>query len=237
MDCRVPWISAREEPDLNVWPESPTSIVTNVEHVVSTVIVTFAVLFPIVDPIGVLPPFVALTEHMEVRQRHREAALAALVAAAMLVVYLLMGHYVLSLFGVSLAAVEVVGGLIIGYTGWQMAVTRPIGIADHPPADVEDVYFYPLAFPLLAGPGALAVLLAMTNRYDSWLDFVGAVIGLVGVCIGAFLAMRSADPISNTIGPKGIEVVTRIMGLIALLIAAELIFHGIADHFGITLID
>ncbi len=207
------------------------------EHIATTAVVSFAVLFPVVNPIAKVPQFMGLTEDMRADERHGQAARAAGAAAALLVVYLLAGHWVLTLFGVSLAAVEFVGGLIVGWTGWEMAVADPVTVIAHEPGDTSDVSFYPLAFPLIAGPGSLAIMLATSNRFDSNLDFGGALIGIGAVCLVTFLAMRAAEPISDAIGHKGIEVVTRIMGLLVLAIAAELIFHGIADHFGLEIID
>jgi len=207
------------------------------DHIVTSAVVSFAALFTIVNPIGGVAPFLSLTTHMEPAHRRQAAAKAALIAAAMLVAYFLIGHRVLSLFSVSLAAIEVVGGLIVGYTGWHMTVARPIEIPDHPTSEESDIYFYPMAFPLLAGPGAFAVSLGITNRLDSALDFIGWAIGIVAVCIIAWISMRSAGPISKFLGANGIEVLTRIMGLVVLAIAAELVFHGIADHFGLVAID
>lgn len=109
----------------------------------------------------------------------------------------------------------------------------------HPeePSGGEDVFFHPLAFPLLAGPGALAVVLGLSNRHDSWLDFPGFFIGIAAICLVAFAAMALAVPITRRLGPKGLEMLTRVMGLIVLAVAAELVFHGIADHFALEVSD
>jgi multiple antibiotic resistance protein len=201
------------------------------EHVFVSVGVSVAALFPIVDPVGNIASFLALTQTRDPSWRRRQAAKAAVTAAVMLATFLVVGHSVLNFFGVSLAAVEVVGGLIIGYTGWQMAMHPHRLDASEDPREVGEVFFHPLAFPLLAGPGALAVVLGLSNRHDSWLDFPGFVIGIGVVCVLAFGAMALATPIANRLGRHGIEVITRIMGLIVLAIAAELVFHGVADHF------
>ena len=207
------------------------------EHVLISAGVSLAALFPIVDPVGNVPSFLALTHTRDSSWRRRQAAKAAFTAAVMLAAFLLVGHNILNFFGVSLAAVEVVGGLVIGYTGWEMTIKpRRVEAVEDTESHAE-VFFHPVAFPLLAGPGALAVVLGLSNRNDSWLDFPGFLIGISAVCLVAFGCMAGATPIARRLGPNGVEVLERVMGLIVLAIAAELVFHGIADHFGLEVVD
>ena len=155
---------------------------------------------------------------------------AATTAALLLTVFVLAGNYLLTLFDLSLAAIETAGGLLMGYVGWKMATQPP----DHPrpkPGAEGSVYLFPIAFPLLAGPGALAVSLSIVTRHDSWLDFPGTILGVVAISGVALIAMWAAGPISRRLGDHGIEILVRLMGVIVLAIAAELVFHGIASHF------
>lgn len=101
----------------------------------------------------------------------------------------------------------------------------------------REIFFSPLAFPLLAGPGALAITLGLSNRHDNWADYLGFVVGIVVVLALAYLILSRADWLLRRLGPRGIDVFNRIMGLIVLAIAAELVFHGISDHFGLTLVE
>ena len=207
------------------------------EHVLVAAGVSFAALFPIVDPVGNVASFLALTKGRDSPWRRRQALKAGVTAAIMLIVFLVVGHSVLSFFGVSLAAVEVVGGLVIAYTGWEMTIRGSAVGSAEAPSDDDEVFFHPLAFPLLAGPGALSVVLGLSNRNDSLLDFPGFAIGIVGISLVAIGAMALATPITRFLGAKGIEVLTRVMGLFVLAIAAELVLHGIADHFALETVD
>ena len=202
------------------------------EHVATSALVAFAALFPVVDPIGNVPAFMALTGGMR-RERQQQARIATLIAAALLVTFFTLGHYLLSVFHVSLAAVETVGGLVIGFSGWQMVTAHPMARRHEARPGDDDVAFYPMAFPLLAGPGALALALGLTNRHDSYLDFVGWAIGIASICFVSYVFLRLAAPVAQRLGPKGIEVTSRMMGLIVLAIGAELVFNGVALEFGI----
>ena len=196
--------------------------------------VAFAALFPIIDPIGNVPTFLALTGRMDGVARRSEALKSVAAALAILAVFLAIGNFVLEYFGISLAAVEVVGGLVFGYMGWQM-LFQTSGLPGPEQHDSgSDIYFTPMAFPLLAGPGALAAVLALSNRADSWLDFPGFLIGIVLVLVVAYLLFTNADRVLGLLGPKGIDLLNRLMGLIVLLIAAEFVFHGVADEFGLA---
>jgi multiple antibiotic resistance protein len=205
---------------------------TALGHLLISAGVTVAALFPIIDPIGNVPVFLALTRDMDPAERRRQALLATFWAVGILVVFLFFGRFVLDFFDVSLAAIEAVGGLVLGYMGWEM-VTKGITVPEVDDEVANEIYFTPIAFPMLAGPGAIALLFGLGNRADSGFDYPGYVIGIIGIAIVAYIGMRNADRLLRLLGPHGIEVFNRLMGLIVLAIAAELLFHGIEDHFGI----
>lgn len=197
------------------------------------VVVAFAGLFPIVDPLGNVPRFIALTSRLDQRTRRREALWSTIFAAGLLIVFFAAGHSLLSFFNVSLAAVEVVGGLVVGVAGWEMVT----GDEDRSPAGPRDadIAFYPMAFPILAGPGALGLALGITNRHDSWLDFVAWAVGIIALCAVTCVILWTSDSVANLLGEKAIRIITRIMGLFVLAIGAELVFNGIALEFGLEI--
>ncbi len=196
-----------------------------------------AALFPIVNPVGKVPAFLSLTEGLDPRERRAEALKAAASAAAVLVAFLLIGRLVLDLFDISLAAIEFIGGLIVGYLGWMM-LTQPQSLSmTEEGEEAGDVYFTPLAFPLLAGPGALGVVLGLENRADSPFDFPGYVIGILVIAAAIYLTLGHAGRFAKLLGPSGLDVLSRILGVVVLAIAAELVFHGIADHFELATVE
>lgn len=213
------------------------------EHVAVSAGVAVAALFPIMDPIGVVPWFVASTRRWTGEERRAAAAKAAVWSVVIMVVFLFFGRFVLDFFEISLAAIEFVGGLVIAYVGWEMLIgdagkepepgSVEAAAGTEPAADREEIYFSPLAFPLLAGPGALAVTVGLSNRHDNSLDYVGFVLGILAATFLCYLIVAYADRVLERLGPKGVDVLNRIFGLLVLAIAAELVFHGISDHFGL----
>ena len=198
------------------------------EHVVTPALAATAALFPIVNPIGIVPTFLGMTRGLSESERRQQALKGAVATIAFLLVFLFLGRFILDFFGLSLAAIEFVGGLIVGFVGWQMLTQD----ADAGASEEEgEIYLSPLAFPLLAGPGALAVVMGLASRRDHWLDFVGLVLAIVLVAGVSYLILIHAQRVMTRLGPKGVDIVSRILALIVLAIAAELVFHGIADHF------
>lgn len=204
-----------------------------VEHGLTSFAVTFAALFPIVDPVGNVGAFLALTPGADVAERRRLARRACVAMVAILFVFLLIGRFVLAFFDISLAAIEVVGGLVVGYTGWQMLS----GTLEDPETDGGDVSLAPLAFPLLAGPGAIGILFGLANRADHPLDYPGYFVGILAIALLTYLCFSHAHRVHDMIGSRGISMLNKVMGLLVLAIAAELIFHGVADHFGIEHVE
>jgi multiple antibiotic resistance protein len=203
------------------------------EHLVLSIGVAAGALFPIVDPIGNVPTFLSLTRTLDQGERRRQALRAVAASLVILAGALAIGNFVLEYFHISLAAVEVVGGLVLGQAGWLM-LSGPTDEPDHGELHADgEIFFTPMAFPLLAGPGALATVLAFSNRADNWLDFPGFLIGIGVVLAATYLILSNADRVLDKLGPRSVEVINRMMGLIVLLIAAELVFHGIADEFGL----
>lgn len=195
-------------------------------------------LFPIIDPIGNTPWFVVATRDFDRRTRRSQAFRGVWIAAVMLILFLLGGSFILDFFGVSLAAVECVGGLVIGWVGWQMLMDTPSQDLDETPSPADrDISFSPLAFPLLAGPGALAIALGLSNRHDSAADYIGFSLGIVIVLAISLAILTRAGELIARLGPRGIDVINGIFGLIVLAIAAELVFHGISDYFGLTIVE
>lgn len=188
---------------------------------------TCGALFPIVNPLGGVPVFYALTTGMDASRRRAEERKTAMAMFGLLVGFMLLGRYVLSFFGVTLAALEFAGGLVVARAGWLMVTHgAEIGGDSGTSGPVTSVFMTPMAMPLLAGPGALGIVLGLASRYDSGGDYLGIAIGIAAITLLTFLLLRYGERPMRLLGHAGIDAMARILGLIVLAIAVELMFHG-----------
>jgi multiple antibiotic resistance protein len=197
---------------------------------------TVGVLFPIVDPIGNVPTFIALTSGMDIERRKRVITHVTLLVVVALSLFAVAGEPLLHFFGISLEALQIAGGIIIAYTGFQMITASEqfieVGTGD------TNVTFSPLTIPLLAGPGAMAALLSLDSREeDTVLALPGIIAGIVAIGVCIFLAFRFGERISRRLGAGGLAALTIVMGLIVLAIGVEMIVHGIVEHGAVVGVD
>jgi len=190
----------------------------------------FGALFPVVSPIAVLPVFLALTARHPASERMKIAFKSALIVFAILVVFLFAGEPLLHHFGISLEGLQITGGIIVGITGLQMV------LQDVPePEDVEtersgDISFSPLAMPLLAGPGALGVLMGLEARRTSEVPRWGFVLGIALVALTVYVCFALGGQLVRWIGNAGVDALNRVFGLLVMAVGVEMVVHGIATH-------
>src|SRR6202041_3999075 len=144
---------------------------------------TFLALFPIVDPFGGIPIFFTMTSTWTPQDRRRTAMKTGLWVFAILVTFLFFGRFVLYFFGISLPVLKIAGGLIVANTAWGMVTsTARITPAESHEAEVkEDISLTPLAMPLMSGPGAIGVVMALAASVNSAAAYLGLVLGGGGV--------------------------------------------------------
>jgi multiple antibiotic resistance protein len=189
----------------------------------------FAALFAIMNPVGNMPIFLSVTDGRSPAERAHIAAVAAAAVAVILVVCVLIGSQLLTAFGISVAGLRTAGGLIILSIAYSLLHAKPSGMhhdADSNADAQQNPGIYPLAMPLLAGPGAIATVIVFAHGAHGG----GAYLGLIGVVAVMaallFLGMRLAVPASRLLGEAGMNIITRIMGIILAAIAVEMMFAG-----------
>lgn len=192
----------------------------------------FVTLFVIIDPIGLAPLFVAMTQGMTARQRRAIAIRSCLVAAALLTLFGLAGEAVLGFLGISMPAFRMAGGILLFLTALDMLFERRTqrrqGTADAEP-DTDDPSVFPLAIPLIAGPGSIATMILLTGQDDSTLNLIAihGVMALVIACV--FILFLLAAPLERLLGPTGINVVTRILGMLLAALSVQFVIDGLRD--------
>jgi multiple antibiotic resistance protein len=195
--------------------------------------VTFGALLPIANPFSTAPVFVAITHQMSHAHRWQQARLAAIYMAAVLLVSLLAGALILEFFGISLPALRIAGGLVIARIGFSMLNPEPeerLPEEDQKEAlDKRDIAFTPIAMPMLSGPGSIAVTISMATSVTRPRDYLAVGIGILIVAFLSWLVLRSSTRIVDFLGSTGVNVLTRIMGLILVCIGIQFIATGIFE--------
>ncbi len=188
----------------------------------------FAALFAIMNPIGNIPVFLSVTEGKSNAERAKVAAVSSVAVAVILVVCVMIGAELLRAFGISVAGLRTAGGLIILSIAYSLLHAKPSGM--HQSAGDADAQespaIYPLAMPMLAGPGAISTVIVFAHGAGSPQAYVSLVGVIVAMAALLYLGMRMAVRASMLLGSAGMNVITRLMGIILAAIAVEMIFAG-----------
>lgn len=198
-------------------------------------ITAFATLFVVIDPIGLTPLFMALTQGVSPAKRRSMAIRACFIAFCILTLFSFFGEAVLGFVGISIPAFRIAGGVLLFLTALDMLFERRTKRREGNAEEEEftDPSVFPLAIPLIAGPGAIATIILLSGQTEGALAqaSVLATMGLVIVIVlGLFLL---ADMIERALGRIGILVVTRLLGMLLAALATQFILDGLrAFGFG-----
>lgn len=197
-----------------------------------TFLLSFAAIFFIVDPIGLVPIFLSMTARDSPQKCRRMAWRACLTASVVLVFFALAGALVLEIFSLTLGAFRVAGGLLLLLTALDMlrakhAATRTSPEEEQEGVALDDIAIVPLAMPLLAGPGAIATAMVLVAQHGGTWQGSAAVVGaIVLTMLIAYVFLRSAQQVGRVLGQTGIAVLERVFGLILAAIAVQFVFDG-----------
>ena len=195
-------------------------------------------LFVVIDPIGLVPIFIAITQKEPQFSRQRIAFLGVGISTIILLAFLVMGQPLLEALEISLPAFRTAGGILLLIVGLQMVLQESGGHeASTDPASSVDLAVFPLATPLIAGPGGImSVVLLTDNRKFGLVDQTVTALALLTVLLITYIALLAADWIQKKLGRTGVNVITRILGVLLAALAMETILAGIAGYFGASLI-
>lgn len=212
---------------------------------VNAFLLIYAGLFPIVNPVGAAPLFLAATRNCTERERDDLSRRVAINGFLLLLGSLFVGSHVLEFFGITLPAVRIAGGLVVSAFGWTLlrsgGVIEGQHVADqgHPPAGPTDS-FYPLTMPLTVGPGSISVAITLGSQrpkvVHSTIHLVlvsgAAVLGLAAIALTIFLSYRFAERLSVVLGERGINVLTQLSAFVMLCIGIQIIWSGYSALVG-----
>jgi len=194
----------------------------------------FITFFAVIDPIGTIPVFIAVTSKYDKKTKRRVALLATIVSACVLLFFVVVGEIILNALSIPLPAFQISGGIIL----FLFALTMIFGDSK-PEEEIKllenshrETAIFPLAVPSLASPGAMlaAVLLTKNDMFSVWQQTQTALV-MLSVLVLAYLLMLLAGFITKIIGSSGASVISRVMGLILSSIAVTNILAGLTDYY------
>ncbi|HEX6064643.1 MAG TPA: MarC family protein [Longimicrobiales bacterium] len=192
----------------------------------------FTSLLAILNPLSAVPVFIAMTAHYD--RAHRAATLrrAILTAFMVMVAFSLLGSFILRFFGITTYAFQIAGGIIFFGIGWDMLHARRSRVKtteeeESEGAAREDIGIIPLGLPSLAGPGTITTVIALDSQADTLGERVSIYFAIIAVCLIAWVVLAAAPVVTRKLGQTGMNVFTRIMGLLVMVIGAQFVINGV----------
>lgn len=209
---------------------------------IRNVLLIFAALLPIVNPLGMAPIFAEMTLGYSENVRRSVALRVAVNGVALLIASLFIGGYILQFFGITLEAVQIGGGLLVTVSGWKILnKTNDFGDKQiESPPNSQEIFsqaFYPLTMPLTVGPGSIAVALTLGSNLhtETHLQLIfsalTAAIGILLIGITIFLCYWFSEGLQRVLGPTGTSILIRLSAFILVCIGVQIVFNGLADFY------
>jgi len=197
----------------------------------AAIITAFTTMFIIIDPPGLAPLYMALTQGMDPAHRRAIGRRACLVAGVLMLVFLLLGEAVLAFVGITIPAFRIAGGILLFLTALDMLFERRQkrrednagGGAD----PGHDPSVFPLAIPLIVGPGAITTIILFASRAEGAMDFLVIALVLAANLLVVLATFAIAPMIERVLGRVGINVVTRVLGMLLAALAIQFILDGL----------
>ena len=188
----------------------------------------FAALFAIMNPIGGMPVFLSVTAGKSNSERARIALVCSASVAIILVVSVVLGAELLKAFGISVAGLRTAGGLIILSIAFSLLHAKASGIHQtEGDADAqESPAVYPLAMPMIAGPGAISTVIVFAHGTQGAAGYATLIVVILLMVVLIYVGMRMAVITSRYLGEAGMNIITRLMGIVLAAIAVEMVFSG-----------
>lgn len=191
----------------------------------------FFTILIVVDPIGIVPLFLSATSHLGQAERRAVMRKAVAVAGFILSVFIVAGRFILSFFGISPGAFYIAGGVMFFLISLDMLfgqLKRSKTSKEESEEDTSSVAVFPLAIPMIAGPGAVTTIMLYSTGAGDWLTITGLLFAaLIPILAVEFIAMRSSGFILKLLGKTGVSVVERMMGLVLSGLAVQFVYDGL----------
>lgn len=196
-------------------------------------IIPFISIFFVVDPFAVIPTFLAMTESDTTEGRRKTAFKASLACMLILMLFASAGNLIFKVFGVTLPAFRIAGGVILGLSALEMIradrKSRESREEAAEGAEKVDAAITPLAIPMLAGPGAISTVMVLMNEAKGWTQTLPVYAAITSAGFGTLIILRASERFNRMLGKTGINVLSRLMGLVLATMAVQFILDGLKD--------
>jgi multiple antibiotic resistance protein len=199
----------------------------------------FVTFFVVIDPPGCAPIFAGLTSGAEAAHRRAMAVRSVAIAAAILLFFALLGEDLLEKLGITLAAFRIAGGIMLFLIALEMVFERRTARREHRAQEVsaspeaDDISVFPMAMPMIAGPGSIASAMLLMARSDGLAESLIVIAALGAILLLTLAALLAAGPLMRLIGHKVEAMVTRLLGVILAALAAQFVIDGIGVSFNV----
>ena len=202
----------------------------------------FVTLFVVIDPPGCAPIYAGLTKGATTAQARSMALRATAIAGAILLMFALFGQELLAALHIELNSFRIAGGLMLFFIAFDMVFEKrtqrreeraeKITAQSGSGPEIEDVSVFPMAMPMLAGPGAIAAVMLLMNEAEGWAEMSQVLAALVAVLAITAAALVAAGPLIRLLGDKVEAVITRLLGVLLAALAAQYVIDGLKGSFG-----
>ncbi|MBI4549368.1 MAG: NAAT family transporter [Candidatus Omnitrophica bacterium] len=197
-------------------------------------ILSLVSLFVIVDPVTIVPSFLAMTENNTPEERVRTAKVAAWATGCILMTFFIGGQLILRIFGITVPAFKIAGGLVLIKVSMDMLQARRTAIKETPEEEAEgttkdDIAVTPLACPMLAGPGAITTVILLAQQAVTWLHKAVLLGDIIFISFVTFWVFRAVAGRPRGISAISLRIAARLMGLLLTAIAVQFIINGVSD--------
>jgi len=197
-------------------------------------ILCFSSLFTLINPIGIVPIFIAMTEEYNKKERDAIAFKSVIFSFFILILFGVLGEFIFSFYNITIHGFRIAGGILLLKISFDMieskrSRTRTTPMEEKAAEEKNEIAYTPLAIPLIAGPGSIASIMILSSESSHWNHKITLFLALGTVLSITFLTLKLSKYLTKTFGRSGLRIMQRIMGLILMVISIEFILKGIKD--------
>ena len=206
------------------------------QHEIQFFIFCLTTLFTLINPIGISPILIIMTERFSKKEKINIAQKGSLTAFITLILFSLLGSVIFNFFGITIEAFQIMGGILFFRNGLRMLDSK-IGRSRTTPAEQEeseesdDIAVSPIGIPLIAGPGAITAAMLLSSQTPQLYSYFTLIFSIFFVLSLVYLILRNGDVILKLLGTTGVRIIQRLMGLILMVIAVQFVINGVISIY------